>query len=237
MASSPVVADGAVIVQVEAQGDSFAAGIDTKTGKNLWRIDRPTSSNWSSPVAVQRPDGSSEVVLSSGSDIVAVNPRTGRQAWKIDEGRGKIASATPAGRLLLLPGDDLMALSTGDSATMPEVVWRNNKLAPRNASVVVRDDRIYALKGSVLVAGNLSNGEIAWQERLSGLGGTWSTPVIAGGRIYLFDQTGKGLVVEDQGDGAETVSEAELGEPVLSSPAIAGGRLVVRGKRTLFCFE
>jgi hypothetical protein len=61
--------------------------------------------------------------------------------------------------------------------------------------------------------------------------------VIAGGRIYLFDQTGKGLVVEDQGDGAETVSEAELGEPVLSSPAIAGGRLVVRGKRTLFCFE
>ena len=114
---------------------------------------------------------------------------------------------------------------------------QNNKLTPRNASVVVLRNRIYALKGSVLVAGNLDNGEIAWQQRLSGLGGTWATPVIAGGRLYVFDQTGKGLVVEDQGEGAETVDEVELGQPVLASPAIGGGRLVVRGKRTLFCFK
>jgi hypothetical protein len=102
---------------------------------------------------------------------------------------------------------------------------------------VVGGDRIYALKGSVLVAGNLSDGEIAWQQRLSGLGGTWSTPVIAGNRLYLFDQTGKGLVVEDQGEGAETVDEVELGEPVLASPAISAGRLVVRARQTLFCFD
>ncbi len=237
MASSPVIADGAVIVQVEAQGDSFAAGIDTKTGKNLWRIDRPTSSNWSSPVAIKRPDSSIEVVLSSGNNIIAVDPRTGQQRWAIDEGRGKVSSATPTGRLLLLPGGDLLALNVGDSATLPETAWRNNKLAPQNASVVVRDERLYSLKGSVLVAGNLSDGEIAWQKRLSGIKGTWSTPVVSAKRIYLFDQSGKGLVVEDQGDGAEVINEVELGEPVLASPAIAGKRLVVRGKQTLFCFE
>ncbi len=237
MASSPTLVAGVVVVQVEAQGDSFAAGIDAKTGKNLWRMDRPTSSNWSSPVTIDRPDGSTEVVLSSGDSVVAVDPQTGAKKWQIDEGRGTVASATPAGRLLLLPGDDLLALNTGDSATMPEIAWRSNKVAPRNASVIVSGDRLYALKGSVLVAASLSDGEVAWQQRLSGLGGTWSTPVVAGDRIYLFDQSGVGLVVQDLGESAKTVSEVELDEPIMASPAIAGDRLIVRGKRTLFCFE
>ena len=89
MASSPVVASGVVVVQVESQGDSFAAGIDGKTGENLWRMDRPKISNWSSPVAIHRPDGTVEVVLCSQTDVIAVDPRTGSEKWKIDEGRAE----------------------------------------------------------------------------------------------------------------------------------------------------
>jgi outer membrane protein assembly factor BamB len=237
MASSPVVADGAVIVQVESQGDSFAIGIDAATGKNLWRIDRPRRANWSSPVAVMRPDGAMEVVMQSGQSIVAVDPRTGNEKWSIDEGRDSIASATPAGELLLLPGDDLMALNVAKSATAPEIAWRKERVSPNNASIVVDGDRFYSLKGSVLVAASLVDGEIFWQQRLSGLGGTWATPVVANGRIYVFDQAGIGLVVEDRGDTAETVSQIELGDGVLASPAIAQGRLIVRSVHALHCFE
>ncbi|MCG8648774.1 MAG: PQQ-like beta-propeller repeat protein, partial [Pirellulales bacterium] len=188
MASSPVVADGAVIVQVEAQGDSFALAVDAETGKNLWRIDRPKNSNWSSPVAIRRPDDSTEVVLQSRADVIAVEPRTGRQRWSTEEGGAVVSSPTAAQGILLLPSDELVALNFGESATAPEVVWRNNKLSPRNASVVATDRRIYSLKGSVLVAANLADGEQVWQKRLSGLGGTWATPVIAGGKLYVFDQ-------------------------------------------------
>ena len=41
MASSPVVVDGAVISQVEAQGDSFAIAIDAETGSNLSFLSLP----------------------------------------------------------------------------------------------------------------------------------------------------------------------------------------------------
>lgn len=237
MASSPIVADGVVVAQVEAQGDSFAIGIDAKTGKNLWRMARPRQSNWSSPVAVSRPDGSNEVVMQSGESIVAVDPRSGNVKWVIEEGADKIASGTPAGGLLLLPGDEMMALNVGESATAPDVVWRNGRVSPRNASAVVSGDRFYSLKGSVLVAATVEDGEQIWQERLSGLGGTWATPVFANGRIYIFDQAGVGLVIEDQGDSVETVSEVDLGEPVLASPAISQGKLIVRTNNSLFCFE
>jgi len=46
MSSSPVVAKGTVVVQVENFGDSFAAGLDVATGETRWRIDRKAVSNW-----------------------------------------------------------------------------------------------------------------------------------------------------------------------------------------------
>lgn len=237
MASSPIVVDGAVIVQVEAQGDSFATGIDAKTGQDLWRIDRPKDSNWSSPVAIRRPDERTEVILQSSDKVIAIDPRSGRENWDSADGGANVSSPTATSELLLLPGDELTALNFGESATTPQVAWSNSKLSPKNASPVASKDRVYALKGSVLVAASINDGELAWQERLSGLAGTWATPVVANSKIYIFDQKGVGLVVEDRGEEAEIVSEVELEEPVLASPAIAAGRLIVRGDRTLYCFE
>ncbi len=237
MASSPVISEGTLIAQVEAQGDSFAIGIDAATGVNLWRMARPRQSNWSSPVEISRPDESTEVVMQSGTNIIAVDPRRGNIKWIIEEGADKIASGTPAGDYLLLPGSEMMALNIGESATTPEIMWRNSRLSPRKASAFLNDDRFYSLKGSVLVAATVEEGEQVWQKRLSGLGGTWATPVAAGGRIYIFDQSGVGLVVEDQGDSAETIMEVDLEEPVLASPAIADGKLIVRTNQSLFCFE
>ena len=237
MASSPLVADDAIIVQVEAQGDSFAAAIDAETGKNLWRIDRPKAANWSSPLAIRRGDGSVEVILQSRQDVVAVDPRSGQQLWRIDEAGASVSSPTATEGKLLLPGNSLIALELSGKETIPPVAWRNNRLVPRNASVVADGDRIYCLKGSVLVAAELATGRLVWQKRLSGLAGTWATPVTADGRIYVFDQVGLGLVVQDSGDKAEIIDQVELNEAVLASPALASGRLLVRGDRTLFCFK
>jgi outer membrane protein assembly factor BamB len=237
MASSPLCVDGAVIVQVEAQGDSFAAAIDVETGKNLWRLDRPKRSNWSSPLAIRRGDGSSEVIIQSRQDVIAVDPRSGKTLWRTDEAGASVSSPTASGGTLLLPGNSLIALDVSGDEAMPPVVWRNNRLVPRNASVVAAGDRIYCLKGSVLVAAEIDRGRLVWQKRLSGLAGTWATPVIADQTLYVFDQVGLGLVVRDNGKKAEIVSKVQLGEPVLASPAAAAGRLLVRGERTIFCFK
>ena len=40
MSSSPVVSGDFVIVQIECQGESFAAGLDKRTGEDRWRIQR-----------------------------------------------------------------------------------------------------------------------------------------------------------------------------------------------------
>lgn len=237
MASSPVVADGVVIVQVENQGDSFAAGIDAKTGENVWRIERPRRANWASPAVIKRGDGRTEVVVQSGENLQGLNPKSGEKVWEIAERCKTVPSATPAGSWLLAPAGELLAIDVSSATREPQISWRSNRVAPANASVIVSGDKLYALKGSVLVAANLKDGEMAWQQRIGGLGGTWATPLVAENRVYVFDQNGKGVIIEDEGSSAKQVGEFNLEEPVLGSPAAAHGRFVVRGVRTLFCFQ
>ena len=237
MASSPVIADGVVIIQMESQGDPMVVGIDLATGEDLWQMSRPARSNWSSPVSIDRPDGATEVVIQSGSDLVAVDPKTGEEKWRFDEGGSNISSATPTGDFLLVPGGEVMALDVGGSASRPEVVWRDNSLSPRNASLVVSGDRMYSLKGSVIVAAEIASGKTLWKQRLGGLGGTWATPLMAGKRLYVFDQQGKAMIVQDNGDEAEVVEETELPDGIYGSPAMIDDVLVVRGRRTLYGFR
>lgn len=195
-------------------------------------------SNWSSPVAVTQGSSSRPtVIFQSREDLIAVDAESGEVQWSFDEGRDGIASATVVGDRILTPGDDLIAYRLTGERETPTELWRENKLAPQNASVIAEGERLYSLKGSVLLRGDLATGDIVWKMRLSGLGSAWATPVAAGNRIYVFDQTGLGLVVQDNGDDAETIAQIQLDDGVLGTPALAGGKLVVRSRTALHCFE
>jgi outer membrane protein assembly factor BamB len=233
LASSPVIADGVVIIQVESQGDPMAIGLEMQSGRNLWKLERPEESNWSSPAVIRRGDQSVEVVLTSRDRIDAIDPITGQTKWTLDQSGSSISSATSIAKQLLIPASELVSYKV-DGSGQPVEQWRSSAASPQNASPVANTSRVYSLKGSVLLATDLSSGETIWKERLGGLGSTWATPTLAGNRLYVFDQVGKGMVVEDQGDSAKVIEEFELSDGVLGSPAIVDGRLIVRGKRTLF---
>src|SRR5262245_41689448 len=82
MSSSPVVVGNVVIAQVECQGDSFATGIDTRTGETRWRIARPREASWASPIIVRGADAKSDaVLLQSPSQLSAHDPQSGRELW------------------------------------------------------------------------------------------------------------------------------------------------------------
>jgi outer membrane protein assembly factor BamB len=61
MASSPIVIGETVVTMIENDSESYTLGIDAKTGRNLWKLERPKAANWTSPVA-WRADGSASPV-------------------------------------------------------------------------------------------------------------------------------------------------------------------------------
>ena len=232
MSSSPTIAGGAIVVQVECQGDSFAIGIDRVTGKTLWKMERPKEANWASPVTVQLPGGKEAVALQCSESLMLVEPNTGERIWELDLACQSIPSCTFAGGNLLVPGNNgLTVLDLGDGVGEPKKLWSNNKINPGSGSALTRDGVVYAINGSVLVTADLLSGEEGWKLRLPDAGQLWATPVIAGDSLFAFTQDGDCFVVKlpagKDGKG-EIVSRNTMGEAVYGTPAISDNALYVR---------
>lgn len=226
MSSSPVVVADVVIVQVETMGTSFAAGIDTATGKTRWQIDRPQSSNWCSPTVVQH-GGQTVLMLQCGTGLSAHDPMSGEQLWAFDGNCSTIPSVAATQELVLVASDGLTALSRNGSSEEAEVVWQQRRLSPGSSSPLVYRDRVYTLsRAGILNSGAAATGDHLGSLRLTGP--FWATPVAAGDFLFCFNQDGLAQVVNISGDEAEITSQIEMGESVMGSPAIVDGQMYVR---------
>ncbi|MCU0708630.1 MAG: PQQ-binding-like beta-propeller repeat protein [Pirellula sp.] len=233
MSSSPVVVDGVVIVQVECQGDSFVAGLSAEDGSILWKQDRPKKANWASPSIVKLPNGKNVVVVQSSEDLQAVTPADGKPVWRLELPCSTIPSSVADGNRLIVPAGGLTALDLS-SAGEPSTLWKENKLNSNACSPVVAGKNVYVVNRTVLVCGDVYSGKILWQLRLPDAKQIWSSPVVAGDRLYLFSMEGLCFVVALDGEEGKIVQTNKIDDEVLGSPAIAGNAMFVRGANHLW---
>src|SRR5262249_50243578 len=75
-------------------------------------------------------------------------------------------------------------------------------------------------------------GKELWNERVGSA--FTASPVLINGNIYAITEDGAVIVLAADPT-FKKVAESRLPEPVSASPAVADGRLYIRGKSTLFC--
>ncbi|MFM7846271.1 MAG: PQQ-binding-like beta-propeller repeat protein [Planctomycetota bacterium] len=232
MSSSPVVVGDTVVVQVENFGDSFAAGLDAATGETRWRLPRKASSNWASPAVLKQPGGRELVLLQSAGILTAHDPRTGDQVWQYEAPCQTIPSVVAVDGRVYIPTNGITALDIGDSSA-PQQAWHVDKLTASGASPMIADGRVYTLNNvGVLVSVDAKTGKDLQQMRIGGR--YWATPVIAGQHMYCIDQDGKARILKLADGKAELVGEAEFGEKIQGSPAVADQALFVRSDKHLW---
>ncbi|XZE33302.1 PQQ-binding-like beta-propeller repeat protein [Pirellulaceae bacterium SH501] len=232
MSSSPLLIEGVCVVQVECQGDSFAAGLDASTGAMLWKIDRPTKANWSSPTSMTDSEGRKLVLMHSGEDVLAVRPKDGSIVWRLETGCSTVPSSLAFENKLYVPAGGITAFDLSSTGT-PSKLWTSNKANSNACSPLVKDGRIYTVNRTVLVCSDIYTGKVLWQLRIAE-GSIWSSPVIVGDRLYLFSQDGVCSVVKLGDEQGEKLASNPLGEEVLGSPAISGDAMYVRSVSSLW---
>lgn len=236
MSSSPVVSDGALVLQLDTDSESFATGLDALTGATLWKHDREKSAIHASPTLYHPSGGNAaEVILQSRKSLQAIEPRTGKIKWEVEQPCGSVASSTIAGYLVVAPLRELTVLRPSGSAPVPEVVWSDSKLSPDTPTPVAYQDRVYVLKDSILSCADLATGKPEWQMRLK-CKQAYASPLAGNGHLYLADENGVLQTIELGGDKGKIASRLELGETIMCTPALAGDAFYVRSDKHLWKF-
>jgi outer membrane protein assembly factor BamB len=117
--------------------------------------------------------------------------------------------------------------------TESHIVWRSEKAPAYVPSPLYHDGRLYVISDNgVATCYRAANGDVLWTQRLGG--DFTASPVIAGDKIYAASE--KGIVhVFAAGDKFDGVAEIDMGEGIMATPAIAGGKIYLRTAGNLYC--
>ena len=243
--TSPILHGRLVIVQCDEDGGagSFIAGFDAETGREVWRTPRQVQVSWSTPLIV-RAGGRAELVTSGNEAIVAYDPETGLELWRC---KGVASNAIPSP----VAADDLIVVSagypekvafairaggSGDVSGSARILWRYAKGTAYVPSPILYGDYVYLMtdKG-LLTCLDARTGEVKYEGGRVPVPATFTaSPVAFDGKLLLLSEDGDGFLVK-AGPVHELLGTSSLKEPVYASPALAGGRLYVRGETHLYC--
>jgi outer membrane protein assembly factor BamB len=234
MASSPVLADGVLCVPMDNAGDSFFAGIDTATGKNLWKNKRKKLLNWVTPVTFKL--GDSTAVLFQGDGAAeAVDAKTGKTIWSFDgPGLATIPSPTYADGVLYLTSGrgSVVAVKPLENSKSEELFRADNVLAGY-PSPVVYQGKLYGLTDVAVTCFDLKTKTELWKQRVEGKFS--ATPVIADGKLYAVNEKGRGFVLDITGDKPKVIAKNDIDDKIQATPAIANGAIYLRSDSMLYC--
>lgn len=240
MASSPIVIGETVITMIENDSESYSLGIDAKTGRNLWKLDRPKSANWTSPIPL-RTDATAQplALLQSSKGLLAVDATSGSSIWEYTEGASTSSSSVVAAGTIYAPSNGTTALVPQASGTAPKQLWRSKQLNPATISPLVLDGRIFSINGAgVISTADIKTGSNGWKLRLAGPFS--SSPVGAGQRLLAVNEKGLAQIVDITAPEGAVIGQLQLPlkeeakELILCTPALSGGHVFVRSDSTLW---
>jgi outer membrane protein assembly factor BamB len=237
-ASSPALYRDRLILTCYEGSAAFLLALDKRTGKELWKVERPREvKSYSTPLVTETAQGP-EVIVNSTESIEAFDPSTGKSLWRFLE-PARFAVPMPVyhdGIFYVSRGyrsGPYWALKAGERDDVPKskLLWHVETGAPYTSSILHHDGLLYmATEMGIVTCIDARTGERVWRERLGGIYS--ASPVLADGKIYLASENGETLVLR-AGRTPQVLARNKLDMRVIASPAIAEGRIFMRGDRQL----
>ena len=255
--SSPILYKDFLILNFDGADHQFVVAMDKKTGKTIWNTSRSVDYRdldangkpkrggdmrkaYGTPLIVKTAEGRDLLVSAGAMALYGYEPMTGKELWRVETIGTHSTSCRP------VTGHGLIYATMGFSkglllAVRPDgkghvsrshVAWTYNKAAPKKPSILLHGDLLFMIDdGGVAACLDAKTGGEIWKERI---GGNFSaSPILVDGRIYLFDENGKGTVIAAE-RAFKVISSNELEAGCMGSPAVAGDLLIVRTKKALY---
>ena len=242
--TSPVIHENLLLLECDQEmgTGSFIVALDRFTGKEVWRTPRDHRRSSATPILVQA-GNRVELVAMGAEAVVAYAPQTGAELWRANGTESDPIPSPVAGHGLVFATAGSQAKRTlairvggsGDRKDSPDVVWRYNKGTAYVPSPILVGPYLYLVTDTGLVTClDAKTGKVRYEGGRVPVPATFvASPVAFGERLLLTSQDGDTFVIK-AGPAFEVLGTSSVGEPVYASPALAHGRIFIRGERHLF---
>jgi len=254
---TPVLHEDRLYMTLLHTGGHWVIALDRATGKEVWKVERPSDAKGESREAYSSPciwrTGNEETLVVLGCDYTTGHRLSdGAEIWRLgslnsaakyDTAFRIISSPVPTPDLLLVPtarGRLVVAVKPGASGKIGAgskfEAWRIPKGAPDVPSPLVHDGLVYlGRENGWLHCVDARTGQQLYEERLHA-DRYRASPVFADGRLYLTARDGTFSVVKP-GRTFELLAANTLPDEFTASPAISNGRIYLRGFRALYAIS
>ena len=261
---TPIIWKNNEVEEVIVPGSLRLKGYALKTGKENWLVEGVTAYACTTPVVgdgllffAAWSDGKADAPLPTWEKFLQEHDKNKDGVVSLDEfdeasrdfyrgfdinRDGKI-DKSDWDRILaaMAKGENvLVAVKPGGGGNISQthVAWKVTRGLPYVASPLFYDSRVYLIKnGGMISSFDAKSGKPFYiQERIEAPGNYYSSPIAADGRIYFASVSGKVTVVKAGGEKPEILHQAEFGERIFATPALAGDKLFLRTQSTLYAF-
>ncbi len=256
--SSPMVVGNLVVISRMHHGESFVAGFDKETGKQVWLQKRnyqvpPENDNgYTTPVVFQH-QGKPALLIWGADHLTAHSVADGSVLWTCGgfnprQMKNWPAIATPVirGGVAVVPvGRDDRPNQAGlhgiridgqGDVTTTHRAWHRDDVGVFCSTPVEYKGKIYLQRhrGGVVCI-DPATGKTLWENAFPrDRSSFYSSPVVANGVLYAAREDGTVFAAKIE-NGFELLSENPMGERTVASPVPAQNRLLIRGEKHLFC--
>jgi outer membrane protein assembly factor BamB len=241
---APVLSGDRLILVFDHEGDSFMVVLDKNSGKEIWRVARDEGSEWAAPLVVEY-EGRKQIITNGTNKVRSYDFNSGEVIWECG-GLGANPIPAPVRQddlVFVMTGymnPNLMAIrlgGTGDLTGTDYIVWNQTRGNSYTASPVLFENKLYVLTDDAKFSCyNARTGEPYYhQVRLPGVFNFKSSPVGAGGKLYLASENGVVLVLK-MGEKFEVLATNTMPDQMfVATPAISDGEIFLRSQTQLFC--
>lgn len=242
-AASPVLYGDLVFINASVESESLIA-LDRRTGAEKWRLDGIKEA-WNTPIIVRTHDGTDELVMAIFGKVLGIDPQSGRQLWSCDTDITwyMVPCAVAAKGIVYVLGGRSgtagLAVRTGGRGDVTDShrLWTSLK-GSNVTSPVLHEDHLYWMNEKLGIAycAQADTGKLVYEERISRAGQVYASALLADGRIYYLNRSGRTFVLAAQPE-FQLLSTNSLsdGGQFNASPAVSGNQILLRSDRYLYC--
>ena len=238
--NSSVLVEGSTLV---INAGFAGVALDKATGRPVW-ITGKEECGYATPVPFVQ-DGRRRLAMFAAKHVVAVDPASGTEAWRVPWKTDWNVNATDpvfdGGRMFLSSGYGTGCAAFDLSSSPPRRLWFNKEMRSQMACVIALDGHVYGVDGqggdkdSRLKCLDLASGAVKWASPKAETGNL----AAAGGILLWLTGSGELVFVDAKPDAYRERTRVQVGGGKhWSPPVLANGRIFVRNARgDLVCIE